>query len=65
MTGDDQSCAIYIACDKCSGGALRNIQIDGARPALGRLGNGLGIIEMGGNAPGQIVDSWYVLPSHT
>ncbi|KAK4705733.1 hypothetical protein P7C70_g469, partial [Phenoliferia sp. Uapishka_3] len=52
--------AIYGACDKCQYIAIRNIQVDGARPTLGWLGNGIGLLELGGNTNGQIVDSCHI-----
>ena len=45
--------AVYGGCDRCVGIAIRNVQIDGARPALGHLDGGAALIEFGGNAPGQ------------
>ena len=41
-------------CDACTGVALRNVQIDGNRGGLGWIPGGLALVEMGGNAPGQI-----------
>jgi len=38
-----------------SGIDIESIEIDGARPALGRIANGGGLIEIGGNATGQVV----------
>lgn len=37
VNGSDQSVAIWAACNDCAGVAIRNIEIDGSRPALGRL----------------------------
>lgn len=52
--------AIWNSCDQCSGTQLRNIEIDGSRPTLGWMGNGAGLIEMGGNARYQVVDNCHV-----
>lgn len=37
VTGDEQSVAIWAGCDQCSGVVIRNVEVDGNRPALGRL----------------------------
>lgn len=58
VTGDDQSCALYVACDKCQDIAIRNVQIAGSRDTMGIIYGGIGLIEMGGNTAGQIVDNW-------
>lgn len=50
----EQSCAVYGMGDACQGIAMRNIQIDGARPALGFIWGGLGLVEFGGNTAGQV-----------
>ena len=49
------SVAIYGACDKCTNIAVRSVQVDGARPALGPLSGGAGLLEMGGNPANQTV----------
>lgn len=56
IAGPTQSCAIYGEQAFAFGIALRNIQIDGSRARLGRIGNGLAIVEMGGNSAGQVID---------
>ncbi|GAA6063968.1 hypothetical protein JCM10212_004778 [Sporobolomyces blumeae] len=55
VTGDQQSCAIYGACDACHDIVVRSIQVDGARDKLGYIPGGLALLEMGGNAPGQTI----------
>lgn len=50
----DMSCAVYGGGNACQGIAMRNIQIDGARPALGMIWGGLGLVEFGGNTAGQV-----------
>ncbi|KAL8278529.1 hypothetical protein RQP46_009021 [Phenoliferia psychrophenolica] len=57
VTGVDQSCAIYGAVNGGDNIAVRNIQVDGSRPALGLIGGGIGLIEMGGNNVGHTVDN--------
>ena len=46
VTGPDQSVAVWMQCDLCTGTALRNVQVDGARPALGRLEVGLSLVQL-------------------
>ncbi|GAA5863685.1 hypothetical protein JCM8547_003692 [Rhodosporidiobolus lusitaniae] len=49
------TCAVfgaYAGLDRCT---LSNVEIDGARPALGWDGNGLALIEMGGSNSGQTI----------
>ncbi|KAL8277567.1 hypothetical protein RQP46_009999 [Phenoliferia psychrophenolica] len=48
VTAADQSCAIYGIVQGGDNIAVRNIQVDGARPALGILVGGIGLIELGG-----------------
>ncbi|GAA5906473.1 hypothetical protein JCM6882_004445 [Rhodosporidiobolus microsporus] len=55
VTGEDQSCAIYAACDACSNVSVQNIQVAGSRDTLGRIFDGIGLLEMGGNTVGQTV----------
>lgn len=55
VTGDDQDVAIWMNCDQCIGTSIRNIEIDGARPALGWIGGGSCLVELGGNAYYQTV----------
>ncbi|GJN89122.1 hypothetical protein Rhopal_002096-T1 [Rhodotorula paludigena] len=57
VTGSDQACAIYGVQAGADRAILRNVQVDGARPALGRTTQGLALIEMGGNTQGQQVTS--------
>ncbi|KAL8290016.1 hypothetical protein RQP46_002955 [Phenoliferia psychrophenolica] len=52
--------AIYGGCGDCSFIAVRNIQVNGQRPALGYLGNGVGLLEMGGTVNGQIIDNCHI-----
>lgn len=54
MTGSDQSCAIFAACDACQSIVVKSIQIDGARDKLGWVAGGLALLEMGGNTKGQV-----------
>lgn len=37
VTGQDQAVAVFIGCDDCAGASVRNIQINGNRPAMGRM----------------------------
>jgi parallel beta-helix repeat protein len=53
VAGTDQSEA--IAGDNESGITVENVQINGNRPALGRIADGSALIEIGGNATGQTV----------
>ncbi|KAK4057810.1 hypothetical protein OIO90_001029 [Microbotryomycetes sp. JL221] len=55
VTGDQQSNAIYGACDACNNIAIRNVQIYGARDKLGWIPGGLALLEMGGSTSGQLV----------
>lgn len=57
VTGSDQACAIYGVQAGADRAILRNVQVDGARPALGRSSEGLALIEMGGNTQGQQITS--------
>lgn len=54
VTGSDQTCAIFGACDACQNVVVQSIQIDGARDKLGWVGGGLALLEMGGNTKGQV-----------
>ncbi|GAA5883859.1 hypothetical protein JCM16303_007420 [Sporobolomyces ruberrimus] len=55
VTGSDQTCAIFGACDACQNVVVQSIQIDGARDKLGWVGGGLALLEMGGNTKGQTI----------
>jgi hypothetical protein len=55
VTGVNQTAAIIGNCGQCSGLKLRNIQVNGNRPALGLFG-GSGNIEIGGSTSNQLVD---------
>jgi hypothetical protein len=55
VTGVNQTAAILGNCGHCSGLKLRNIQVNGNRPALGRF-EGSGNIEIGGPNSNQLVD---------
>ncbi|CAF2697274.1 unnamed protein product [Rotaria sp. Silwood2] len=55
VTGVNQTAAIIGNCDQCSGLRLRNIQVNGNRPALG-LFDGSANIEIGGPTSNQLVD---------
>ncbi|KAK4700395.1 hypothetical protein P7C70_g5853, partial [Phenoliferia sp. Uapishka_3] len=61
VTGVNQSCAIYGQGQIWANNiALRNVQIDGGRPALGIIPYGVGnlaLIEMGGINTGHTIDS--------
>ncbi|ORY89393.1 hypothetical protein BCR35DRAFT_300561 [Leucosporidium creatinivorum] len=60
VTGATQTNAIIGSCTACSNVALRNVQINGNRPALGFISSQLGgsaLLEMGGSNQGQIIDS--------
>ena len=58
VTGSSQTAAIIASCTDCSYGAIRNIQIDGNRPVLGQWSMfQSALIEIGGNALNQVVDS--------
>ncbi|KAM0748727.1 hypothetical protein T439DRAFT_335932 [Meredithblackwellia eburnea MCA 4105] len=58
VTGDNSN-AIYGPCDLCSNIALRNIAVNGQRDVLG-YNAGIGLIELGGNTNGQIVDGCHI-----
>lgn len=55
VTGVNQTAAIFGNCEHCSGLRIRNIQVNGNRPALG-LFPGSGNIEIGGSNTDQLVD---------
>lgn len=55
VTGVNQSAAIIGNCGQCSGLKIRNIQVNGNRPALGLYG-GSANIEIGGPTRDQFVD---------
>ncbi|SCV70819.1 BQ2448_3581 [Microbotryum intermedium] len=55
VTGAQQSCAIYGACDQCSNIVISNIQVSGQRNVLGYIQTGLALLELGGMTNGQIV----------
>jgi hypothetical protein len=57
VEGPTQAIAISGQCPACSGITLRNLQVDGNRPALGRLPHGAALIEMGGNVKGQTIEA--------
>lgn len=52
VTGTNQATAITGG---HSGIHIESIEVDGARPSLGRIPNGSGLIEIGGAATGQVV----------
>ena len=58
VVGQNQTNAIYAACDRCSNIQIRNIQVDGNRPGLGVLYDPppSALIEMGGNTAGQVMN---------
>lgn len=56
VTGSSQASAVYASSDGTDYVALRNVQINGNRPALGRLQGGSALIEFGGNTVGQVID---------
>lgn len=55
ITSATQSCAIFGACPSCSGCQLRSVQIAGQRNVLGRIPDGIALIEMGGSNSGQVI----------
>ncbi|GLY26851.1 right-handed parallel beta-helix repeat-containing protein [Kineosporia sp. NBRC 101731] len=55
VTGDTQATAIEGG--GRSGIALRSIQVDGQRPTLGRIDGGSGLIEIGGDVTGLVVEN--------
>jgi hypothetical protein len=55
VTGAQQSSAIVGQCAACSGIRVRNVQVNGNRPALGVIASGAGLIEIGGEVSGQLV----------
>lgn len=57
VTGSTQSAAIEGS--NKSGITVENVQINGNRPALGRIASGSALIEIGGNATGQTVQHVY------
>ncbi|BGP47899.1 hypothetical protein JCM10450v2_003764 [Rhodotorula kratochvilovae] len=57
VKGSSQSCAIYGVQAPLDNVVLRNLQINGNRPALGRIADGLALIEMGGDTTGQKISS--------
>lgn len=42
-------CLVYAAVDNTHGLSIQNIQLDGARPALGIVFGGIALVELGGN----------------
>jgi len=60
VTGATQANAIS-GCGSCSGIKIRNIQVNGNRPALGVVSGGAALIEIGGTSNGQIVDHIHAL----
>lgn len=57
VTGADQTAAIYGNCGTCNDISLRNVQVNGNRPVLGRKDPGSALIEFGGPTSGQWIDS--------
>ncbi|KAL8290115.1 hypothetical protein RQP46_003054 [Phenoliferia psychrophenolica] len=58
IIGAIQSNAITGSCPECSNAALRNIQVDGSRPALGWIpGVTSALLEMGGSNSGHVIDN--------
>lgn len=55
--GTNQSVAIYAGCDHCIGIQIVDLQVYGARDTLGRLFDGLALIEVGGMSSGQLVQN--------
>ncbi|GAA5885524.1 hypothetical protein JCM6882_007452 [Rhodosporidiobolus microsporus] len=53
VTGAQQSCAVYGAWDGANNAILRNVRVDGARPALGIMYGANALLEFGGNTYGQ------------
>ncbi|GAA5987417.1 hypothetical protein JCM11641_002284 [Rhodosporidiobolus odoratus] len=60
VSGSDQSCAIYGACDDCQNIAVQSIQVAGSRDTLGRIDDGIGLLELGGNTKGQTVQNCHI-----
>lgn len=58
VMGPQQSTAIDgLAYPNLDNVSVRNIVVNGNRPALGRIVDGNALMEMGGQSDGQIVDS--------
>ena len=58
VMGATQTAAIVASCGDCHFGAIRNIQVDGSRPLLGQQSAfQSALIQVGGNALNQVVDS--------
>ena len=56
VEGADQSTAIQACCAKCSNDHIRNLDVDGSRPALGRIAEGDALITMGGPTRDQVIE---------
>ncbi|BGP43556.1 hypothetical protein JCM10450v2_007729 [Rhodotorula kratochvilovae] len=55
ITDSDTTCALYIADAGNDGSTISNIIVNGNRPGLGVVSNGLALIEMGGNNANQVI----------
>lgn len=56
VVGQNLATAVVGNCDFCSGIKLQYVQLNGNRPALGRVDGGAALIEFGGNsATGQLI----------
>lgn len=56
VTGSRQTAAVFGNCGTCNDISLRNVQVNGNRPALGRLDPGQALLEFGGPTSGQWID---------
>lgn len=56
VTGAEQTAAVFGNCGACNDISLRNVQVNGNRPALGRRDPGQALLEFGGPTSGQWVD---------
>ena len=54
MTGQDQACAIFGACQGCDNVVVESVQVAGQRDVLG-FNNGPALLELGGDNVGQTV----------
>ncbi|GAA6007889.1 hypothetical protein JCM10207_004914 [Rhodosporidiobolus poonsookiae] len=57
VAGSNQGCAIYGAVDGANNVVLRNVRVDGSRPALGQLLGTNALLEFGGNTYGQRIET--------
>lgn len=68
----NQTCAVYALGSNTAGVTIKNIQVDGSRPALGWVQGGYALFEIGGNGWNQVVSNvhayeprgWSTIVSH-